>query len=90
VKDVAMIYAGVFLFFLTIASGLCAFSGMLGPQGAHIAQTVFFSSQLLASLSFAWPLVHTSTAASEVTPDGIGDPRIARAGAAVAPALESV
>jgi len=47
-----MIYAGVFLFFLTIASGLCAFSGMLGTQGAHIAQTVFFSSQLLASLSF--------------------------------------
>src|SRR5262245_38235892 len=87
VKDVAMIYAGVFFFFLAIASGLFGFSGMLGTESAHIAQTVFFSSQLLASLSFAWPLVHTSAAVSEVTADGVGDPRTARAGtvAALAP-----
>jgi hypothetical protein len=87
VKDVAMIYAGVFFFFLAIASGVCGFSGMLSAGGADVAQTVFFSSQLLASLTFAWPLVHTCAAPSESSPDSIADPRMSRPNALAANAL---
>jgi uncharacterized membrane protein YtjA (UPF0391 family) len=80
VKDVAiMIYAGVFFFFLAIASGVCGFSGMLGTVGAHVAQTVFFSSQVLASLTFAWPLVHTGAASFEQSADGVGETRLSSA-----------
>src|SRR6185369_143842 len=74
-RDVAMIYAGLFFFLFAVVSGLCGFSGMLAPFPAHIAQTVFASSQVLATLIFAARLLLPQPARSDPARAGDGDER---------------
>jgi len=52
-----MIYAGLISFFIAVASGLCGFSGMLPPLPTQVAQMVFISSMVLATLTFTLRLL---------------------------------
>jgi len=70
-----MIYAGLFFFLVAVVSGLCGFSGMLAPFPAHIAQTVFASSQILATLIFAARLLLPQPARSDPARAGDADER---------------
>jgi uncharacterized membrane protein YtjA (UPF0391 family) len=70
-----MIYSGLLFFLVAIVSGLCGFSGMLAPFPAHIAQTVFASSQVLPTLIFAARLLRPEPARSDPAQAGAGDER---------------
>jgi len=87
-----MIYAGLFFFLFAVVSGLCGFSGMLAPFPAHIAQTVFASSQVLATLIFAARLLLPQPARSDPARAGDGDEReyLIGAGVATGPHPETV
>jgi uncharacterized membrane protein YtjA (UPF0391 family) len=78
VKDVTMIYAGVFFFFVTIASGLCGFNGVVPLLPAGVAQTVFFCSLLLATVTFTLRLVRNDVAPFELVTDAPNDARTER------------
>ena len=79
-----MIYAGLFFFLVAVVSGLCGFSGMLAPFPAHIAQTVFASSQVLATLIFTARLLLPQPARSDPARTGDGDERESLLSAGVA------
>lgn len=74
-----MIYAGVFFFFVTIASGLCGFNGVVPILPVEVAQAIFFSSLLLATAAFALRLARQDVVPFELGPEAGNDARTERA-----------
>lgn len=59
-----MLYIGMFFFSLAIVSGMLGFAG-IGVAPDRIALLVFFSSLLVASITFAMCLLRTAARASD-------------------------
>jgi uncharacterized membrane protein YtjA (UPF0391 family) len=66
-----MLYIGMFFFSLAIVSGMLGFAG-IGAAPDRIALLVFFSSLLVASITFASCLLRTAGRAQDEEHDGTG------------------